>query len=203
MFRSLELEGFHRSRLPPAASAKVPFVPLVRPRTPAQRTVGLEFPCCVGAEPVCLGGESKPRSTCSRIRPPNSLSLGSRKMAIRSSGPEMTVSRPSNYSICDVADLVDKGSFRLIERQINDPFVNVVGNTVLHTPRLGTAVFQCLRATCLIAVIPAIERCPRDAACIQCAFGWQVRLLNEPDDLKFLRMRDTSFDILPSPIMLF
>ena len=62
----------------------------------------------------------------------------------------------------------------------------VVRNTVPHTPWLGRFVLQYFHTAAQIPIIPAVECGSWNTERVQRALGWQMRLLNEPDDLQLL-----------------
>src|SRR5215470_17568044 len=62
---------------------------------------------------------------------------------------------------------------------------------------------QGFNATLAVAIIPAVERGARDAELVQRAFGRQMRLLDQPDDLGLLGGGIPHASSSPSPFMLF
>jgi hypothetical protein len=49
-------------------------------------------------------------------------------------------------------------------------------------------VIQGFHTAIQISIVPAVECGAGNAEFIQRALGWQMRLLNEPDDLQLLKM---------------
>src|SRR6478735_4781113 len=64
-------------------------------------------------------------------------------------------------------------------------------------------VSQRLRSAVTIAIVPSVKRGAGNAELVQCALGWQMRLLDQRDDLGFLGCGISQASSSPSPFRLF
>src|SRR5690606_10551404 len=89
------------------------------------------------------------------------------------------------------------------DQQRDAAIPDIVRDTIPHPRRCGRPVFQPLDTVGLEAIIPSIEGRPWNAQLFQRLPGWQMRLLDKPDDLKLFGGGISHSSSPPSPIMLF
>jgi hypothetical protein len=92
---------------------------------------------------------------------------------------------------------------RLIQRQRDDAFANIVWNAVPDAIRLGASVSQGFGSAGLIQIVPAVEGGVRNADLFQRPPHRQGGLLDEPDDLELLGGGISHSASSPSPVTLF
>src|SRR3546814_9934837 len=94
-------------------------------------------------------------------------------------------------------------SFAVVQGHLDDLVLDIIADAVPHPGRRRRPILQGLRAAFEEPVIPAVEGPTGDAELVQRAFGGQVRLLDDPDDLELLRGGIPHSSSPPSAIMLF
>ena len=93
--------------------------------------------------------------------------------------------------------------FRLLQGQVNDLVAHIVGNTVPDPTRAADAVLEAGEAKRTIAIVPSIERRPRNPQLVQRPPGRQMGTFDQPDDLQLFGCGISHSWSPPSPIMLF
>jgi hypothetical protein len=61
---------------------------------------------------------------------------------------------------------------------------DIVGDAIPDALRPGRSIFQGFRPTGLVEVAPSVKSSARDAELLQRPAHWQMRLLDQPDDLQ-------------------
>src|SRR5207248_4197321 len=85
----------------------------------------------------------------------------------------------------------------------DNPLPHLIGDTVPHLAGPGAMIFQGLRPAGAIKIIPVVKSGPGNAELLQRAFNRQMRVLDQPDDLKLLGRGVSHSPSPPSASMLF
>ena len=96
-----------------------------------------------------------------------------------------------------------RGKLGRLERHLDDLRADILGDAVPHPARRRGAILKGFRTALEEAVIPAVERPARNTQLVQSVLGWQVRLLDDPDNLQLFCGGVPHSSSPPSAVMLF
>ena len=107
------------------------------------------------------------------------------------------------FRVCESCRKFPWRQLRLVQSQLHDLATDIVGDAIPDALRPGRSIFRGFHPAGLAVVAPSVKGGARNAGLFQRPARWQMRLLDQPDDLQLFGSGIPYSSPSPSAIMLF